>query len=407
MCRSGFVTASLVLLSLLGSGCGRGSGKSPGTIKSPDGSPVLAKVGTYLITAKQVETRIRESVGEGSYEESVKNPDIIQVGLAALIDQVVWGKAGEEAGYDRDENLRRDVYLYQTQLIGQKYLEDTVNRQVEPSEEEVVEFYEKYKANYSSPVRVSVRHVMARERSRVEAAARRILMGEDFAKVAREMSEDANTRELGGALGFVSVREGALGLGTDQGFLAAALALQPGETSPVIQSAMGYHIILCEAREGGVPRPMDEVRDDIVRRVQSSGKLAELYNNALFDARKKYKAEILQDAVDSYTGVNDSVERLWEVVEMQPNERGQIEVLRRIATDFIKHELADDSQLRIAWLYAARLEEPRKAQKAIGALKTRFPDSNLLPAAAWLEAHMSDRDIALVTFEELKTKKPS
>jgi len=407
MRRSGHFAAPVVLLTLLGLGCGRGTESTSGTIKSPDGSPVLARVGDYLITAKQVETRIRESVGENSYEESIKNPDIIQVGLSALIDQVVWGKSGADAGYAKDVNVQRQVYLYETELVGQRFLEDTVNRQVEPSEEEIVEFYEKYKVNYSSPVRVSVRHVMAKDRSKVEAAARRILSGEDFSKVAREMSEDENTRELGGALGFVSAREGAMGLGKDEVFLAAALALQPGETSAVIQGTRGFHIILCEAREGGVARPMDEVRDDIVKRVQTGGKLAEVYNNALYEARKKYKVEIIQDAVDAYTGVSDSVERLWEVVEMQPNERGQIEVLRRIATDFTKHELADDAQLRIAWLYASKLEEPRKALKAVGALKIRFPDSKLLPAGEWLEAHVEDRDIALLTFEDLKLKKPS
>ena len=409
MRHSGSFPISAFLLVLAMSGCGKGSASAPlpGGIKSPDGSPVLARVGNYLITAKQVETRIRESVGERSYEESVKNPDIIQVALGALIDQIVWGKAAEEAGYDKDINVRRDVYMYQSQIIGQSYLNDTVSRQIDPTEEEIVEFYEKYKENYATAVRVSVRHVMAKERSRVEAAARRVLAGEDFAKVARELSEDENTRELGGALGFVSAQEGALGLGTDAQFLSAALKLQPGETSGVIQSGRGYHLILCEAREGGLPRPMDEVRDDIIKRVQNSAKKTDVYNQALTDARKKYKAEIIQDAVDAYTGVGDSVERLWEVVEMQPNERGQIEVLRRIVMDFNKHELADDAQLRIAWLYAAKLDEPRRAQKALGALKTRFPDSDLIPAADWLDAHIKDKELPLLSFDDLKAKKPA
>jgi len=397
--------ACALLVTLVLAGCGKGGDSA--RIKSPDGSPVMARVGDYLITAKQVETRIRESVGEVSYEESVKNPDVIQVALNALVDQVTWGKAAQEAGYDKDVNLRRDVYLYETQLLGQAYLADTVDRQIEPTDEEINDFYEKYKVNYSSPVRVSVRHIMAKDRSTVETAAKRVLNGEDFAKVAREMSEDENTKELGGALGFVSAREGVLGLGEDPAFLSAALQLQPGQTSGVIQSAKGYHIILCEAREGGVPRPLEEVRDDIIKRVQTGGKMAQVYNDALYAARKKYQAEIIQDAVDAYSGVGDSVERLWEVVEMQPNERGQIEVLRRIAMDFDKHELADDAQLRIAWLYAAKLDEPKRAQKAVGSLKTRFPKSNLIPAGEWLEAHLRDRELPLLSFDDLKTKKPS
>jgi predicted HTH domain antitoxin len=197
------------------------------------------------------------------------------------------------------------------------------------------------------------------------------------------------------------------GLGEDPAFLSAALQLEPGQTSGVIQSAKGYHIILCEAREGGVPRPLEEVRDDIIKRVQTGGKMAQVYNDALYAARKKYRAEIIQDAVDAYSGVGDSVERLWEVVDMQPNERGQIEVLRRIAMDFDKHDLADDAQLRIAWLYAAKLDEPKRAQKAVGSLKTRFPKSNLIPAAEWLEAHLGDRELPLLTFDDLKAKKPS
>jgi hypothetical protein len=401
----GRFTVSVLLVPLVLAGCGKGGDSS--RIKSPDGSPVLARVGDYLITAKQVETRIRESVGEASYEESVKNPDIIQVALNALVDQVVWGKAAEEAGYAKDVNLRREAYLYETELLGNAYLADTVNRQVEPTDEEITDFYEKYKANYSTPVRVSVRHVMAKDRARVETAAKRILNGEEFAAVARDMSEDENTRELGGALGFVSAREGVLGLGEDPGFLSAALKLEPGQTSGVIQSAKGYHVILCEAREGGVPRPIEEVRDDIIKRVQSGGKMAEVYNNALYAARTKHKAEIIQDAVDAYSGVSDSVERLWEVVEMQPNERGQIEVLRRIAMDFNKHELADDAQLRIAWLYAARLDEPKRAQKAVGSLKTRFPHSDLIPAGEWLEANLEDKELPLLSFDDLKAKKPS
>jgi len=89
---------------------------------------------------------------------------------------------------------------------------------------------------------------------------------------------------------------------------------------------------------------------------------------------------------------------------MQPNERGQIEVLRRIAFDFPNNEMADDAQLRIAYLYAVRLKEPRRAEKALANLKSRFPRSNLLPAAEWLKAHLKDADIPVKSFDELKAK---
>jgi peptidyl-prolyl cis-trans isomerase C len=393
-----------LVLVLAVAGCGRETTGADGRIQSPDGSPVLARVGDYLITAKQVEARIRESVGERSFEESMKNPDIIQVALGALVDQVVWGKAAEAAGYDRNVALERDIYLYATKLRGDQYLKDTVDRQLEPSEEEIEEFYTKYQENYSTPIRVSVRHILLGNRAAAEDVLKRLLGGADFSQLARQVSEDQNTRELGGALGYVSRAEGALGIGKDTAFLSAALQLQPGEVSPVVQSARGWHVILCEAREGGEVRPLEEVRDDVIKRVQVHGKISDVYNTALDEARRKHGAVLIQDAIDEYTGVGDSVERLWEVVEMQPNDRGQIEVLRRISMDFKEHELADDAQFRIAYIYACKLAEPRRAQKALGALRTRFPKSELLSAAEWLEQNLDNRDLVRMTFDDLKAR---
>lgn len=402
---AGRVVILAVSLALAVGSCGRSTSNGGKAPQSPDGSPVLARVGDYLVTAKQVEERIRTSVGEKTFDEAIKNPDVIQIALSALIDQLAWGEAARAAGYTKDINIRRAVWLYETELLGRAYLGDTVEKQTAPTEQEIQEFYEKYKDHYMSPIRVSVRHIQCATRDRAEAALRRVLNGDDFAQVAREMSEDQATKELGGALGFVSEQEGVLGLGKDRNFLSAALRLQPGETSPAIESSRAWHVIHCEAREGGELKPIDDVRDDIVRRIQVTGKISDTYNNALADVRKKYHAEIIQEAVDAYTGVNDSVERLWGVVDMQPNDRAQVEVLRRIAFDFPKHPLADDAQLRIAYIYACRVDEPRRAEKALGNMITRFPDSELIPAARWLRDHLKDKEITSLSFEDLKARK--
>jgi hypothetical protein len=89
---------------------------------------------------------------------------------------------------------------------------------------------------------------------------------------------------------------------------------------------------------------------------------------------------------------------------MQPNDRGQIEVLRRITFDFPHDELADDAQLRIAYIYASKLKEPKRAEKALTNLKSRFPRSDLLGAADWLMGRLSEAEIGVASFEDLKLK---
>ncbi len=386
--RTGFRFV-LVLLFLGVSGCGK-SGGGPENLESPDGSPVLARVGDYLVTAKQVEERIKQSSGKESLESNMANPDIKQIALAAIIDQLCFGKAAEDAGYLKNVKYERAVYLYQTEIVATDYLADTIDQQATPSDEEIRDFYEKNKENYISPVRIAARHIRVSSREKAEQVMKRLLTGEEFAKVAREMSEDDVTRDLGGAVGYVSDDEGVMGLGKDRNYLDAALKLKQGETSPVFEATSGsWYIVYCEEHEGGRLQTVDEVRDNIIRRIKNTGKLADTYNAALAEAREKYKAEIFQGELDKYLGTGDSAERLWEIVDMQPNDRGQLEVLRRISFDFKDNPLADDAQLRMAYILA-RLGEPRRSEKAIQNLKKRFPKSELIPAADWLLQNASD-----------------
>lgn len=397
-----------VVVSLGLGACNRGGGatgtKAGDPPASPDGSRVLAVVGDYPITEKQVENRIRESTkNKDSEETNLQNPDVVQIALSALIDQIVFARAAEDAGYDKNLQIERETYLYKTQLLATAYLAD-FEKKATPTEEEITEFYEKYRANFVKPVRIAARHIQVSSREKAEDILKQLLNGADFQVLAREHSEDANTKDIGGALGFVSMQDGALGVGRDIEFLSEALKLRKGELSKVIKSSQGYHVVFCESREGGEETPLEEVRDEVIRRIKVGGKLADVYNQALLEARTRYKAEIFESQVDAMTGTADSAKRLWEVVEMQPNDRGQIEVLRRISFDFPHDDLADDAQLRIAYIYATKLKEPKRAEKALANLKARFPRSELLGAADWLMGELSKAEIDVDSFDDLKLK---
>jgi peptidyl-prolyl cis-trans isomerase SurA len=81
-------------------------------------------------------------------------------------------------------------------------------------------------------------------REQLEAIRKRILAGEDLAALARQYSQDPGSGAAGGELGFFKKRE------LVPEYEAAALKLQPGETSPVIESMFGFHIIQLLERRG-------------------------------------------------------------------------------------------------------------------------------------------------------------
>ncbi|MDH4135295.1 MAG: peptidylprolyl isomerase [Anaerolineae bacterium] len=90
---------------------------------------------------------------------------------------------------------------------------------------------------------VHARHILVETEEEAQTVLARLEAGEDFVSVAKELSTDESTREDGGDLGWfprgVMVPE----------FEETAFALQPGETSEILQTSFGYHIILVEERD--------------------------------------------------------------------------------------------------------------------------------------------------------------
>ncbi len=87
-----------------------------------------------------------------------------------------------------------------------------------------------------------------------------VKQGVDFAELARRHSEDGGSSNQGGDLGWFSRGR------WPQPFDEAAFHLKVGETSPVIRTAYGYHIINCS--ETRPPKTFDEARQELQNKYQ-------------------------------------------------------------------------------------------------------------------------------------------
>jgi len=126
------------------------------------------------------------------------------------------------------EELRKRMTL-------EKLISADVNAKVQVKEKEGKAYRRKHKGMYAPEKRVHVAQIVVRERERAEAILKRLMRGEDFAKVAREESIGPEAKG-GGDLGFV--RQGFMPEEID----AAIFSQKPGEIGPVIRSPFGYHI---------------------------------------------------------------------------------------------------------------------------------------------------------------------
>lgn len=149
--------------------------------------------------------------------------------------------------------------------------------EVEVTEEEVATFYEENKdSRFTQPHEVSARHILikfdagasdeekAEAKTQIEAVQKRLADGEDFAAVATEVSQDVGSAQKGGDLGFFGK-----GRMVPQ-FEEAAFALEPGETSEIVESPFGFHVIKVEEIREERVKPVEEVRDEIVTEMQEA-----------------------------------------------------------------------------------------------------------------------------------------
>lgn len=134
--------------------------------------------------------------------------------------------------------------------------EETVGP-IEITEEDMQEFYDNNQSRFEVEAGSEVRHIILDNEESAEDALARLNDGENFADLAREVSTGPSA-ETGGRLGVVNESTQF-----DATFKEAALALEAGEVSEVVQTDFGYHIIKVDEKvEAGV-REFSEVKDEI------------------------------------------------------------------------------------------------------------------------------------------------
>jgi peptidyl-prolyl cis-trans isomerase D len=144
-----------------------------------------------------------------------------------------------------------------------------IRKTVKVSGAQVKEYYERNKTVHFDAGEIRARHILfavkpgepesawEEAKRKAAAAAARARAGEDFAKLAKELSDDPSSAARGGDLGFFGRDQ------MDPGFEAAAFALKEGEVSGPVKSISGYHVIKREADVTPFEEQAKEIRETL------------------------------------------------------------------------------------------------------------------------------------------------
>ena len=271
-----------------------------------DLTKTLAKFDSMKVTQKEVDTYVKflknQNPDSIPPEEDPQYADLEKNIMDSIIVLKVLQKYGAENGFsvtasEIDEEYSKIIANYPSQEDFEKDLDakkinksflreqisdqllrdkifNTVTEDITVSEEEIRNYYdENDETLFQVPEQKKVSHILIKfdvpdgetitdeikneARIQIEDIEQQLIDGADFAELAKQYSQDTLSAENGGDIGFISKGQ------TVPEFEDAAFSLSAGETSPIIETYYGYHIIKVLEEQDAYIKSFDEVRETV------------------------------------------------------------------------------------------------------------------------------------------------
>ncbi len=216
------------------------AGKKPSDISDEEKLAAARSILGKLITQKLLENH--------SASEKINSEDV-----DAKFNEAASKAPNPKAFEERLKSMNLTAETAKAQISEQmkaaKWLDEQIGGKGEVTEAEAKAYYDKNPTAFDAPETVRASHILVlvpadapidvvtAKRKAIDAAAARIKKGEDFAKVAKEVSEDPTTKDKGGDINFFPKA------GMVPEFADAAFALKKDEVSDVVKTKFGFHII--------------------------------------------------------------------------------------------------------------------------------------------------------------------
>jgi len=220
--------------------------------------------------------------------------------IATYLPQVKVTDEMVKAYYDKNAQLFQIPEQVKAEYV--VFNASTVESQVEVTDAEVADFYNKNLKNYTTAEQRSASHILitmsrdadaatqAAAKKKAEAVLAEVRANPDnFAAIAKANSQDPGSAQSGGDLGVV-----------EKGLFVKSVedsiyALKQGETSGLVQSEFGWHIIKLNSIKPSSQRSLDDAKADIAAELKKQKmstrytELAGVFSETAYDQSESLK----------------------------------------------------------------------------------------------------------------------
>ena len=280
------------------------------------------------VTEAEVRNRYR-------FEQGKINIYFIRLPISNYLSEVKLTEEEIKKFYERNKDFLKEPLKVQVEYLSYPFERFSSSAQV--TDKEIEEYYQANRdAKFHKPKEVKARYILvrvppgadAKQKSDARTRANRILTearaGKDFAQLAKQESEDS-TAAKGGDVGWVTQEQ--LPSPLDK----AVFSLAKGETSNVIESSTGFHIVKVEDIRDEKTQSLKEATAEITRTLKAEKGKREAAKLADRDREKALSGNDFPKLAQE-SGVTVNVTRPFTTGEVLP-EVGQ-------APEFYKNALS-------------------------------------------------------------------
>jgi peptidyl-prolyl cis-trans isomerase C len=251
--------------------------------QAPD--PVVARVNGVEIHQSDL-TMAEEDIGQNLPQggDQAKRDYLVSY----LSDMILLAQAAEERRLQDDPDFKRRAALARNKVLMEALLQNEGKKSL--TDQALHAVYDDAVKQMGNEEEVHARHILFRvanptdekaskeAEDKVKAVIDRLKKGEDFAKLANELTEDPSGRKDGGDLGYFT---------KDQmvpEFSAVAFKLDKGGLSDPIKTQFGWHVLKVEDKRKRQPPEYDKVKPQLETFVERKAQM-ELVNKLRADAK--------------------------------------------------------------------------------------------------------------------------
>ena len=229
---------------------------------------VMAQVGSRKITVEQFMNYIKQDTRLVLKARTVSGKtDILH---EMIVDRLIEEGMRQEGLLPQDRTPNAQDYLQAYQQLSGRYFPKPTTT---PPEAELYQYYQQHPDLFGIPAMVRVSQIQFRYpenadektkaavKAKAEDALKRLQAGESFSVLAEQLTENPLGKVAKGDMGFMQPEK-------DAWLKKAVEGLSVGQFSAVLESSVGYEIILVQDKRDAMVAPYANVRDKIISRVQ-------------------------------------------------------------------------------------------------------------------------------------------